>query len=276
MEEPGAAPPRWDYVGMGRGGWVNEYKFVGEGAGDFDQRMLEEQPKTGEAERSRLVCCGVSCCVVLALLVYLLVLGSLLRSRQQQDEPPVVKAAEVFELTTSQTPLPYNCDDGWTAHPKSWSSEVELQKQAWCCDNYDRCVPTASETPEMNCTEGIETWEESWSLEQKASCCSHPDVDCVPSTRTRTTTTSYVFSCDSADAGSLLETWSAEKISWCCDNRGIACSTSGPSLDFDCEDGLDRWETGWSVEKKEQCCEVTRRCVSTTDASLANGLTASA
>ncbi|CAK0838893.1 unnamed protein product [Prorocentrum cordatum] len=256
MEELGA-PPAWDYVGMGRGGWVKDYKYVGAGAGDHNQRIFEEGPKPVDFQRFRLLCGGVSCCVALALLIYFSVLWSVLRSRWQHAAPPPMVAAGA---TAMQTPLPYECDDGWDADPGFWSNEVEPQKQAWCCDNYDRCATHAPKS-NMDCTDGFETWEESWSVEQKALCCNQPNVVCVPATQT--TTTSFVHNCDSSDKESVLETWSAEnggwRISWCCEHKGIACSTTKPKLKFDCEAGLSRWETGWSAAKKEYCC-VTGQC----------------
>merc|ERR1740129_1453302 len=52
------------------------------------------------------------------------------------------------------------------------------------------------------------------------------------------------------------EGWSEEKSNWCCTEKGLGCEASTAVVDFDCQAGLDRWQTGWNKAKKQYCCDL--------------------
>mmetsp|Transcript_108936 Transcript_108936/g.347782 ORF Transcript_108936/g.347782 Transcript_108936/m.347782 type:complete len:1126 (-) Transcript_108936:303-3680(-) len=139
----------------------------------------------------------------------------------------------------------YDCGtSSYVAQIVYWSAE----RRAWCCTNRGRgcaqgpamspcpqtpSVPVATPCqqtplattplpPRYDCQAGLLNWEAGWSDGKKSWCCSNYKVGCpiVVVTMAPVATTTP---CSSSEA-------------------------------YDCQAGLQRWQTGWSDSKKVWCC----------------------
>ena len=164
-----------------------------------------------------------------------------------------------------------------------WSKE----KQDWCCEHKALgCPLPADPAEEWDCTKGLDNWEVVFSEAKKQRCCRTHGVACplgtststaLESTRSRTTTSTAPESTSQAALPAVdvfdchvdvAERWSKEKHDWCCQHKELGCpllaghedgpapATSPEQLleEFDCKEGFDNWELGFSEAKKEWCC----------------------
>jgi len=62
------------------------------------------------------------------------------------------------------------------------------------------------------------------------------------------------------DSGSEVDSWTSDKRTWCCDHSGVGCGKGRSGRDerqsgeFNCQAGIDEWDTKWSDRKKLYCC----------------------
>jgi len=114
-----SAGPEMSYVGNGRGVYIQEtaYKYVGDGAGEFD---IIQQKSSVNWSRI-LIGIGVGLlCILLVLLVILLMRPG------------------TTTTTTTTTGYPYDCDAGLANWKVNWINA----KKEWCCRTFGRgCKP---------------------------------------------------------------------------------------------------------------------------------------
>jgi len=241
------------YVGAGGGSYRQDttYKFVGDGAGEFDLVNVPSRCKCN----MWVCCCTGTAAFLLLCFASLLALGT---------ETTTSSNYSFSDSTTEKTPqladekaVLYDCDAGYTNWQHGWS----LGKKAWCCDHASRgCPPKTTKEP-YNCkVHGDPKGASRWSFSQKAFCCAHHHTGC-PTTAAPTPKPAPDPNC----AVGAQSTWTLNKKVWCCTHHLVGCpATSGPqvpapvpatpALPYDCNAGFDNWEAGWSISKKTWCC----------------------
>jgi hypothetical protein len=218
------------YVGPGQGSYCQEtnYRFIGYG-GDFDV-----------IRRRRDWTCWIAlCCLPLLLLLPLLL------------------------WWLCQAPA-FDCSADRDTYEFSWSSE----KKYFCCESEGVGCPTT--TPRQT------AFPETTPTSPPTPPPTTPPTPPPSTTPNGPTPDPYNCAVDAEDQ------WEQEKKEWCCriHHRGCPPTTQGPTTappvttqpvtqpppgptappapadPFNCADGFANWQAGWSVPKKQWCCEV--------------------
>ncbi|CAK0844206.1 unnamed protein product [Prorocentrum cordatum] len=204
------------YVGQGGGTHVAEptFKYVGHGAGDF--HVPEPTPRT-YWWLCYPACCLLCCCVLLPLLL------ALVLRRPQPPAPPADTLA----------PGGIVCEQAFdTAAQRFLAPDITLAQIHFCCDHFD-----------IGCSLGTTA----------GTTVTVPVVTVPVATVTTTDGDDGGFSCVTAGEN-VADTWSEAKKKFCCRNAGVGCLTPPRVVEFDCDAGLPKWDTGWSPMKKDFCC----------------------
>jgi len=241
-EEPNLA-----FVGNGRGRYRQEmqYKFVGEGKGEFD--MVPQSCGTPLHGRLPMVCY----CAALGLLGALLGLGLW---------PLLSHSPGPGDLSLSRVVVPgpsYDCE----AKGQDWETTWSFSQKAWCCKEKQLACPSSlKRQAAFGCQAASAHERDSWSTEQQDWCCAHKRVGCPSPAET----TPMHFDCQK-DEDKLWVAWPMKKKVWCCINNHKGCPTQSPGARhttqprFDCNAGFSNWKIGWSAEKKAFCCSRSNR-----------------
>lgn len=205
------------YVGCGQGEYIQEttYKYVGCG-GDFDV-----------ARPRRDFTCIISSLCLLSLLLLIPLL---------------------MWLLCPTTSLPYDCYEGST-----WEAEWPQEKKDYCCMTMGRACPTTRPTTALP--------------ETTPTVAPTPFPTPPPTPPITPAGPVDPFNC----AVDLESTWASDKKEWCCRIHSIGCPSTQPPFvppmivpttfpavpadPFDCAAGFANWQSGWSVAKKQWCCE---------------------
>lgn len=266
------------YVGNGRGCYKQEttYKYVGEGAGEFDLMVANNPNRRPDC---LAYCCLITTCLSLAILLPVVLFWALrqftaashIEGHNSQEVSMRVKHG-------SSDVRKFDCDAGYD----HWESKWSIEHKAWCCEHHKRGC--------FDCTLGRPDWEK-WSAEKKTFCCHEPGA--CPTTQPPTTT--MHFDCNKGFENWVHE-WSIPKRVYCCLNARRACPTAPPvprppppppmrampppapaapvqpqpappaaggkPPPFHCGLGYVNWQAGWSAGKKAYCCEHEKKgCV---------------
>mmetsp|Transcript_33911 Transcript_33911/g.66709 ORF Transcript_33911/g.66709 Transcript_33911/m.66709 type:complete len:353 (-) Transcript_33911:396-1454(-) len=236
VDDEYAEDAQLSYVGNGRGKYMQEttYKFVGKGAGNFDDVGV---PSIGSLPPVNSRCAWLSLCGFLSLLL----LGPLLWWL-------LAAAAGWWRGYEGK----HDCQAGYNSWQKSWSDN----KKAWCCEKFSR---GCTQRP-YDCHAGLDNWHSGWSDGKKAWCCNTERIGCSVAS-----TTSLPYDCNTG-VDNWSHGWSVNKKVWCCMNARRGCPTAPPtSLPFDCNIAFNNRRAAWSEPKKQWCCVHARRgCPTTT------------
>jgi len=157
----------------------------------------------------------------------------------------------------------FHCSDGFDNWEQGWSDA----KKAWCCAEKKIACPHTS-LP-FDCLKDFDRWNSTWSTQKRAWCCKHRSLGCLRSTSIR-------YDC-LHDFSRWEEAWPEPKRDFCCKFHGRGCFTTtvtstattsttdakalpATPQSYDCYQGLSRWLTGWSIEKKDWCCKMKEVC----------------
>jgi len=232
------------FVGDGRGDYIQEttYKYVGNGAGQFDMAG-------GPRRRSCLVHCAVaSFGFFVAVVLMLVILACLPDSLKSLFEDDSGKGGDGT----------HNCFAGYATWQDTWSQD----KKVWCCNHMQvACEPQAgaqrSAAAAANAAPATGTGA-SVAPAQPAA----PASSAVPATMAPAQAANLPrdFTCNAADAPS----WEQEKRAYCCTHFSVGCTSAvavattvqptTSSTKFNCQVSLQNWQREWSANKKEWCC----------------------
>lgn len=126
------------------------------------------------------------------------------------------------------------CDE-WDCNfgvPETWHEN----KKTYCCPKTGQGCSTTGML--FDCNAGLANWEDGFSQEKKSWCCANHRIACDQ------------WDCEFGVPGA----WQPSKRVYCCQKNGRGCSTT-TNFEFDCDDGYANWEAGWSAEKKTWCCK---------------------
>mmetsp|Transcript_49240 Transcript_49240/g.125037 ORF Transcript_49240/g.125037 Transcript_49240/m.125037 type:complete len:378 (-) Transcript_49240:135-1268(-) len=120
---------------------------------------------------------------------------------------------------------------------------------------------------DYNCADGEEDWEYKWSDDKKHWCCNTFSRGCVASSRQANVSVldnaTKTYACK-LTANNDTRYWTAPEREWCCSHEEVGCVRPD---EFDCDAGIERFETGWSRSKKAWCCKHRDRGCSPTSTS---------
>lgn len=85
--------------------------------------------------------------------------------------------------------------------------------------------------------------------------CPLAEAKCEDSAPAATSSTSVPYDCD-AGLTDWKRGWSLLKKDWCCENRFVGCPTQKMASPYDCEPSPNNWKDGWSTSKRNWCCKV--------------------
>lgn len=103
-----------------------------------------------------------------------------------------------------------------------------------------------------------------WSVVKKEWCCQHSGISCkaVTEKQSGTNATNHGYDCNKG-----LEhwetKWSISQKAWCCENRGKGCG-----VEYDCDADFADWWRSWAQPKMAFCCERRRRGCERVDAMM--------
>ncbi|CAE8659939.1 unnamed protein product [Polarella glacialis] len=247
----------WNHVGNGRGSFrkVENYEYVGPGQGQFE---VQQVPLIKKAWQTYGACI---CCLLLVLIIVLLAhhAESVARRRRDNDVSEVSSSSnKVFgssrdNVFAADAPPPrYECATS--------EAEWPVPHTIWCCENMGvGCTTTMMRTSPPSTTPPVAT---TWILVpvheggppwQSATPTLPPAVLRVP------------------DCAGLPSSWNSYEASWCCHHEGLCLTgatpiaadapppTAEPAVGlvvqaFDCMQGYENWQGGWSPSKKTWCC----------------------
>jgi len=215
------------------------YKYVGSG-GDYDA-----------PPRRDFTCLTISCCLLSLLLLIPLLL---------------------WLFSGNATSLPYDCEVAFEEWETAWSPD----QQEFCCTSTGRgCTTALPETTPTNPPTPFPAQPQTLppTLPPKTS----PPT--LPPTRPPAPSGPVdPFNCAVAPE----DTWAADKKEWCCRVHHQGCpqprvvpqaqpimapvpqpilppvqpiAPAPPADPYNCADGFANWQAGWSVAKKEWCCQ---------------------
>jgi hypothetical protein len=104
-------------------------------------------------------------------------------------------------------------------------------------------------------------WKYLWPSEKKVWCCANKGVGCdaahakltlIDHTSHESQVSHQSFDCN-AGFQKWQTGWSDDKKEWCCAHQKVGCPIDSHQS-FDCNAGFQKWQTGWSDDKKEWCC----------------------
>mmetsp|Transcript_81266 Transcript_81266/g.263518 ORF Transcript_81266/g.263518 Transcript_81266/m.263518 type:complete len:397 (-) Transcript_81266:89-1279(-) len=130
-----------------------------------------------------------------------------------------------------------------------------------------KLVKSENSGRDYNCADGEQDWEHKWSDDKKQWCCNAFGRGCVASSRHANVsvldkaTNTYV--CE-LTLNNDTRNWTAPEREWCCSHKEVGCVRPD---EFDCDAGIERFETGWSRIKKAWCCKHRDRGCSPTSTS---------
>merc|ERR1712038_1856540 len=221
------------YVGAG-GDYRQEttYKYVGQGAGDFEMVAVPTNFRTN--------CCAciIPLLLLLLLLPLLLYLLPALSTEPTTTLPPIPVPTPAPILTTSE---PYDC-----LSQGLWS----FDKKGWCCKHYGVGCPTtprpATTSPcPYDCTAGYDEWPnqwvKGWSGAKKLFCCRTAHRGCpsqlpppsgLPPSGVPGEADTGPYDCNAGYHPCfhcLKQQWSPKKLQWCCTNMNKGCQSNTPA-----------------------------------------------
>jgi len=229
----------WSYVGQGRGGY-KVVVWVGEGNSSVNVESQQPQhpPSSSrkECNRWKTKCCMIFYQGILCMTVVCLVLGTVF----------AVPSIAVMFMSA------------WTSISgiAPWSAAMETKDPT----SDHEMLPSQGSTLSLNCSR-VRGLSIAWSVEERRWCCNNERIGC------------HLFDCKVYDATRELN-WSAVERDWCCTHYKSVCSFSSKvqKLDnsvfqtnasqgdatidsYDCRVGILDWETDWSPDKQEFCCQ---------------------
>jgi len=211
------------YVGNGRGHYIQEtqYKFVGDGRGEFD--LVRKTPLSG---RAPWIClCGLGC---LGALLGLALWPLLRLSSSGGGDGGDVNKTERYDYKTSSAR--YDCQAG----VDNWQAGWSIEKKHWCCQYRSIGCGHGLTTTTMhfNCQAGLSNWWNTWPRAKKVWCCVQENLGCPT---TAPPPTSLPYDCD-AGLNNWVLGWSNSKKGWCCQHfkKGCPPTPPPPPCDVDC------------------------------------------
>lgn len=193
---------------------------------------------------------------------------------QQPEHPYDCQAdVETWERSWEPSKKDYCCNTYYNGCPKtpvyscgadvlSWRTKWSDDKKEWCCSQYNiGCEDYENLYPKYECQGGT---PEAWDQRQSAWCCVLEKRGCKDEMM------GVSMDCAATHAN-FAAAWSEMKKAWCCVNHAVGCpgpptttsafvepmfTTTTPFKPlFDCEADKDFWQTGWSPDKKNFCCQ---------------------
>jgi len=130
-----------------------------------------------------------------------------------------------------------------------------------------RLVKSENSGRDYNCADGEQDWEHKWSDDKKQWCCNAFGRGCVASSRHANVSVldnaTKTYACK-LTLNNDTRNWTALERQWCCSHKEVGCVRPD---EFDCDAGIERFETGWSRIKKAWCCKHRDRGCSPTSTS---------
>lgn len=270
------------YVGTGKGAYleVSKYRYVGVGSGEFD--IIEEPSKCQLSLRSALLLLGVGVGVIVTLVAVGIwhfcapragagaAAARTSKTAADRDAAGALLAASAASVLrpSSKAAFTFDCVMGYTDWEHRWTSE----KKEYCCKTFRRgCNATAAASRKFDCKVGTEHWETGWSDEKRTWCCRRGEAPDGARCSNATVADSNPkgFDCDAGFLNSA-KGWSKQKKAFCCRRAHRACPArhrqageqphgrpddGSDSPPYDCSAGLSVWRIGWSPGKKTWCCD---------------------
>lgn len=280
------------YVGSGKGAYlqVSTFRYVGDGAGEFD---VVEEPSTCRPRVCLCLCLGI-----LAALAAVAVWrhhspddqpassdmsATDWGSQHRQDgraskgdgdhwtgcngEAPCTSSTKSSSSSHAEAALTFDCVIGYSSWEDGWIKE----KKEYCCRAFGRgCEKsmTHAKDPGFDCKAGLDHLDSGWSDEKRVWCCARGEASvrerCQRGDKGNSSGAEH-FDCG---AGDHKKGWSRGKKEYCCRHAHIGChrptherSEAGHhhapsvSIAYDCSAGLSVWRVGWSLGKQSWCCK---------------------
>lgn len=218
----------FSYVGKGRGAYtqVGTYQYVGNGSGSYLATQAGIKMKGSGCRRACGWCFLLTVTAVIAGIAYGVYYFSV---------NPSERFASVLGHGTHDCEVPR--ESGNKFNFSGWSNG----RRSWCC--LHKQVACSAEDL-FQCSGASE--DDSWSAEQKKWCCEHKDVGCVKKNKKERHATA---------AGEHEKARKAKVPA----HRKVEHKRISKRVVFDCNDGFDDWQRGWSTPKKEYCCKAANR-----------------
>lgn len=112
------------------------------------------------------------------------------------------------------------------------------------------------------CDTGYERCQMVWGIRQQGDCCSRRGLCCArPVVQPAEVQQQAVGPVDpyncADDYDEWQSGWSLDKRQWCCNIHGRGCGSNEivPANSYNCDGGFANWVKGWSVQKKTWCCQ---------------------
>lgn len=270
------------FAGTGRGAYTKStsYKYVGEGAGEFEMVASTAEAKSAASATKGhfALCCGagLGALAALALIFGLWPSGG--------ESGPLAELAGQAGLLSTPAALrtksraydPYDCEDGFTNFPNLWPAD----KMKWCCSTPGRPCPktggrvweaqNGTQSPLAAPAPAPALGDPAPSLvvaapapaptpggaepaaEAPARNGSQPSGSSAAAVAGKPAETAKPpYACDLKSASA----WSQVVKDWCCTHEGRGCpNATSPDRQFDCKAGYGSWASTWSKEKKAWCC----------------------
>mmetsp|Transcript_22714 Transcript_22714/g.59935 ORF Transcript_22714/g.59935 Transcript_22714/m.59935 type:complete len:400 (+) Transcript_22714:73-1272(+) len=301
LGEDCSGPVQWKHVGSGHGRYeaLAGYDFVGEGFGDY----IKIENVSYYGWRTRPACMLAFLLVAVVIICHACFSKSSADTVEASGGANAsaaaarASAASVANATWSASAsTPPSLQECSSQQPQS----VVVQQR--CCARFGLLCPPLPPLPRgpvpqvspYDCQNDVGRWDSAWTPGQKAWCCQHEGKGCLgdpsmpPSTvdqQAATTPTYVVVPPWDAAAAAAAAALTAVPTAAPTPSPAAAAPTlrpaepttfaplpaapakARPQTYFDCDEGLDTWQVGWTEAKQAWCCENTDKgCTSTTGA----------
>lgn len=279
------------YVGQSQGSYdkVQQYSYVGDGQGTFSKEVVT----THYTSMCRKLCIGMLAASGLAfacLAIAYMVLASSHSPRTDVSRSHGIDVNAKYNCrnvtnnlerawsstkrdwccanagsgcTAPTTSAMFDCQAGFANWANGWTDA----KKHWCCtDKKLVCARSNVTTTEKPTSQGKDTM-----IAQTSGC----DTECVYRSQTATCKERISWAanrqfirtphpCATAHSDTLRKCPACKEV---CSLAGAGCvlTTAPPvskattSSPYDCTAGFENWKQGWSLKKKDWCCENMKR-----------------
>mmetsp|Transcript_9904 Transcript_9904/g.21766 ORF Transcript_9904/g.21766 Transcript_9904/m.21766 type:complete len:304 (-) Transcript_9904:453-1364(-) len=207
----------------------------------YDYSIVAQRPESSAPGRSPSKgknCCKYTTWGLILLALVCLVAYCCTNLQQARIGSSANTRGSAYNSLDQQPPTlaPFDCTS---------AASMSLVKASYCCKSHgafcSEAMPAQSQADRFDCKQDLADASTAWSPSKKDWCCEHRGMGCTINVPTL------------APVATTVTTTSTTA------RRAPSPSSMQPPVPFDCDAGIETWQTTWPDQKKDWCCQNARK-----------------